>query len=123
MDIQQLLNSLTERFSSSASVKNVYGAPVVAGNRTIIPAAEVRYALGGGGGHSQENAASEGGGGGGAVSARPIGALEVTSEGTRFIVFNDKRRMAAALAIGFALGAALAALTRTRRIEVVKRSE
>ena len=64
-----------------------------------------------------------GGGGGGAVSAAPCGALEVTPEGTRFIVFEDRKRMAAALAIGFVLGAALMALTGTRRIEIVKRPE
>src|ERR1019366_4896927 len=111
MDIQQLLQSFAERVSTSASVRNVYGDPVVVGNRTVIPVAQVGYAFGGGGG------------GGGRVFARPSGALEVTPEGTRFIDFVDRPRMGAALALGFVLGAAVVALTRTRRIEVVKSSE
>ena len=46
MSIQQLLESMAERVAASASVKNVYGEPVVTGNRTVIPAAKVRYAFG-----------------------------------------------------------------------------
>jgi hypothetical protein len=41
---------------------------------------------------------------------------------TRFIQFDDRPRMGAALALGFILGAAVVALTGTRRIEVVKRT-
>jgi uncharacterized spore protein YtfJ len=71
MNIQQLLQNIAERVSASASVKNVFGDPVVVGNRTLIPAAQVRYAFGGGGGSKSEQ---EGGGsGGGCVSARPCG--------------------------------------------------
>jgi hypothetical protein len=35
MNIQQLLQSLAERFSASASVKIVCGDPVAVGNRTV----------------------------------------------------------------------------------------
>jgi uncharacterized spore protein YtfJ len=122
MDIQQLLQSMAERVSASASVKNVYGDPVVAGNRTVIPAAQVRYAFGGGGGRRKGGEEVPGGGGGGNVSARPCGVVEVTPEGTRFIGFDDRVRMGAALAIGFVLGAAAVSLAGTRRIEVVKRA-
>jgi uncharacterized spore protein YtfJ len=121
MNIQELLHSMAERVSASASVKNVYGDPVVVGTRTVIPAAQVRYAFGGGGGPSKENPDAPGGGGGGRVSARPCGALEITPEGTRFIAFEAPRRMGAVLALGFVLGAAVVALTGTRRITVVKR--
>jgi len=121
MNIQQLLQGLAERVSASASVKNVYGDPVVVGSRTLIPAAQVRYAFGGGGGQKDES--EGGGGGGGRVSARPCGALEVTPEGARFIPFDGRQRMGAALALGFVLGAAAVALTGTRRIEMVKRAE
>ena len=122
MDIQQLLQTFAERVSTSASVRSVYGDPVVVGDRTVIPVAQVGYAFGGGGGAKAESP-NGGGGGGGKVSARPCGALEVTPEGTRFIDFVDRPRMGAALALGFVLGAAVVALTGTRRIEVVKRSE
>jgi uncharacterized spore protein YtfJ len=122
MDIPQLLHSIAERVSGSASVKNVYGDPVVVGNRTVIPAAQVRYAFGGGGAKGEADA-HNGGGGGGRVSARPCGALEVTAEGTRFLSFDDRRTAGAALALGFILGAAVVALTGTPQIEIVKRPE
>ena len=120
MEIKDFLQGLAERMSAGASVKNVYGDPVTMGNRTVIPAAQVRYAFGAGGGR-EDASGSHGGGGGGKVTARPCGALEVTPEGTRFIPFEDKRRMGAAVALGFVLGAAVVALTATRRIEIVKR--
>jgi hypothetical protein len=47
----------------------------------------------------------------------------VTPEGTRFIAFEDRQSMGAALALGFVLGAAVVALTGARRIEVVKRPD
>jgi uncharacterized spore protein YtfJ len=108
MNIQQLLQGMAERVSASASVKSVYGDPVVVGNRTVIPAARVRYGFGGGGGSKGEQ--ESGGGGGGGVSAYPSGALKITSEGTRFIKFDDHRAAGIALALGFVLGAAVVAL-------------
>jgi uncharacterized spore protein YtfJ len=121
MSIQQLLENLAERVSASASVKNVYGDPVVVGNRTVIPAAQVRYGFGAGGGRPKRDGAEAGGGGGGKVMAHPCGALEISTDGTRFIEFGDQRRTGIALALGFVLGAAVVALTRPKRIEVVKR--
>lgn len=124
MDIQQMLQNMAERVSTGASVKNVYGEPVVVGNRTILPAARVRYAFGGGGGRPKGDQAVEGGGGGGGgrVAARPCGALEITPQGTRYIPFGGQRRLCAAFAVGFLLGAAVAALRKPRKIEVVKRA-
>jgi hypothetical protein len=45
------LESLAERVSARASVKNVYGEPVILGNRTAIRVAQGRYEFVGGGGH------------------------------------------------------------------------
>jgi hypothetical protein len=62
-------------------------------------------------------------GGGGHGSAGPSGALEVTSDGTRFIHFDEPQKIGAALPLWFLLGAAVMALTGTQRIEIVKREE
>jgi len=121
MGIQQVLDSIGERIAAGASIKNVYGDPVVVGERTVVPVARVRYAFGGGGGSPKSDPEVSGGGGGGRVSARPCGALEVTPHGTRFLTFDDWHGTAAALALGFLLGAAVAALAGGRRIEIVRR--
>jgi hypothetical protein len=62
MNMQQLFQCMAERISASTSVKNVYGDPVVVGNRTVIRLLRSGTALA-----AQEN----GGVGGGGVSARP----------------------------------------------------
>ncbi len=120
MNAQEILQTLSDGFATSASVKSVYGDPVTAGARTVIPVAEVRYGFGAGAGRKKDNTESGGGGGGRAV-AQPVGALEVTPEGTRFIAFQDQRKLGAALALGFASGVLISMLTRKKRIEVVKR--
>jgi uncharacterized spore protein YtfJ len=76
--------------------------------------AEVRYGFGAGGGNRKDEA-GEGGGGGGGVIMKPAGALEITSEGTRFIAFDDRRKLAAAMATGFALGVLVAMLSRKKQ--------
>ena len=115
MNIQQLLQGMSERVSDGAPVKNVYGDPVIVGNRTVIPAAQVRYGFGGGGGSKGEQ--ESGGGGGDGVSARPSTALEITPDCTRFIKFEVHRAAGVALALGFALGVAVVALMVGRRDE------
>ena len=54
--------------------------------------------------------------------AKPTGVLEITPEGTRFIAFEDTRKVITAVATGLALGALIVTLTRPKRIEVVKGS-
>ena len=50
MSIQELIQSISERVQTTASVKAVYGEPITAEGKTIIPVARVRYGFGGGGG-------------------------------------------------------------------------
>ena len=95
---QEILQSLAERFATTANVKQVFGDPIERGGRTIVPVARVQYRLGGGwGGGEQEQERRErplaagGGGGGGIVKASAAGVLEITDTGTRFIRFVDPR--------------------------------
>lgn len=66
-----------------------YGEPVTAEGRTVIPVARVtaRGGLGFGSGPGTDE--GEGGGGGGNLSAEPVGFIEVTADGTRFVAIDD----------------------------------
>ena len=103
MSVPEILKSIGERFESSATVKNVYGEPVSAEGRTIIPVASISYGFGGGG-SAQKGEQGTGGGGGGSVSAIPIGVIEITSEGTLFIPILNRKKLALGLAAAFVVG-------------------
>jgi uncharacterized spore protein YtfJ len=122
MTIGDVLNAITERLSATGHVKTIYGEPIVADGKTIIPVAEVKYGFGGGGGQQQEPSGREGGpagesagsgnagqgrsgmGGGGGISVRPLGVVEVSSTGTRYISFNQGRTIALSVLAGMMLG-------------------
>jgi uncharacterized spore protein YtfJ len=114
MNITEMLQTLSERAGATATVKNVYGDPITVGNRTVVPAARIRYGFGSGGG-DKGGTEGHGGGGGMGVIANPCGALEITPEGARFVEFHPNRTIAAALAAGFLLGALTARLIAPAR--------
>lgn len=111
MALQDIFKGITERLQTTASVESVYGEPIVADGKTIIPVARVRYGFGGGFGEgSDDNGSSSddgqaGGSGGGGVEVTPIGIIEVTPGDTRYISFEDRRRLISAALVGLALGA------------------
>ena len=116
MTIADVIKGVTERLQSSATVKVVYGEPVVAEGKTVIPVARVRYGFGGGGGsRSPDNGPDDeaapsqdvGGGGGGGVSVSPVGIIEITAEETRFISFEDRSMLIKAGLLGVLLAAFL----------------
>lgn len=116
MNVKETLEAIAERLQTTG-VRTVYGEPITAQGRTVIPIARVAYGFGCGGGFSNTKASSspersgEGGGGGGGVRAVPAGVVEITTEQTRFIVFGDWRPRAIIAIVGFGLGVAL-----TRRL-------
>ena len=109
MEIERLLGSLSDRIGGDATVRKVYGEPVQHGDRVVIPVARIGYGFGGGLGSDaaadeSDESGRTGGGGGGGMGAAPAGALEITSEGTRFIEFGAGKKAAAAVLIGIAVG-------------------
>jgi len=102
-----LLQSLKESILGQASVKAIYGEPISAHEKTIIPVAKIMYGYGAGagtGGVGDTKARGEGGGGGGGVRAVPVGVIEVSSQQTRFIPITDRRKLAGVLLAGVGLG-------------------
>jgi uncharacterized spore protein YtfJ len=103
-----ILQAMADKFSITADVKHVFGEPIQANGRTVVPLARVRYGMGAGSGGASKGEGSQqvdgGGGGGGGVNASPAGVLEISDNGVQFIYFCDIRRFAAAVAAGFLLG-------------------
>ena len=74
-----LLQSLKESVLGQANVKAIYGEPISAHEKTIIPVAKIMYGYGAGAGTGdlgEKNTRGEGGGGGGGVRAIPVGVIE-----------------------------------------------
>ena len=111
MALQDIFKGITEKLQTTASVETVYGEPIVADGKTIIPVARVRYGFGGGFGDANDDGSSaengrpggSGGGGGGGVEVTPIGIIEVTPGDTRYISFEDRRRLIRAALVGMVL--------------------
>jgi len=111
-EIQTLLDSFAD-MRKKANVNAVFGKPVTAEGRTVIPVAEIGYgfAMGFGQGPAAEEETAEetaeetggGGGAGGGVKARPLAIVEVTPEGTwvKPIVDEQKVTLAGAMLAGW----------------------
>jgi uncharacterized spore protein YtfJ len=118
MGIQDLLESIRESVTSAANVKTVFGEPVQAAGRTIIPAAKIVYGFGGGGGsRSKKDVATgdEGGGGGGGVRAVPAGAIEISEDRTRWIPASSWLLVGLISNAAFVTGVFIGLIARRRR--------
>ena len=109
MNASEMLGKIGESLGSTATVGSVFGEPIHAEGKTVVPVAKVAYGFGAGGGqclgkHEGSDEPSEGGGGGGGVRAFPAGALEITQAGTRFIPFTDHRVAIGAFVAGVLVG-------------------
>ncbi|MCU1298159.1 MAG: hypothetical protein JWO91_2437, partial [Acidobacteriaceae bacterium] len=96
-----------ETILSQANVKAIYGEPISANGKTIVPVAKIMYGYGaaaGTGGVGDTSARGEGGGGGGGARATPVGVIEVSNQRTRFVPISDRRKMAGTLLAGIGIG-------------------
>ena len=104
MATSDILSIISDKLGSRASVTSVFGDPITAHGKTVVPVARVAYGFGGGFGSGrasdQPDRSGEGGGGGGGVRAVPAGVLEITENRTRFVPFVDWRVAAGAFAAG-----------------------
>jgi uncharacterized spore protein YtfJ len=102
-----ILQSLKESILSQASVKAIYGEPISANGKTVIPVAKIMYGYGAGagtGGVGDTSARGEGGGGGGGVRAIPVGVIEISDQQTCFVPITDRKKLTGAVLAGIGLG-------------------
>ena len=101
MEIEEALQSMVNH----GTVRTVYGDPITAEGRTIVPVARVRYGFGAGSGKRNGERPEQGGGGGGGLIAVPVGVVEISREGTRFIpIGEEKWKTALAVGLGICIG-------------------
>ena len=105
-----LLQSLKESVLGQANVKAIYGEPISAHEKTIIPVAKIMYGYGAGAGTGGmgDTSRGEGGGGGGGVRAIPVGVIEVSNQQTRFVPITDRKKLTGAVLAGIGVGIWLA---------------
>ncbi|MFA7248670.1 MAG: spore germination protein GerW family protein [Dehalococcoidia bacterium] len=102
------------RIPDRANAAACFGTPVISGDRTVIPVADIVYGfgLGWGGSEASDKApAGHGGGGGAGARTRAIAVIEVAPGGVRILPIEDQTSIRMA-AIAFA-SAATAILART----------
>ncbi len=105
MGLKEILEPIAEKLQSGTNVRAVYGDPVEAHGKTIIPVAKIAYGFGGGFGTKKDgDPDKEEGGAGGGIMAKPIGVIEVSEEGTRYISIGGRKKLAGFLALGFIVG-------------------
>ena len=98
-DIPAQLAELADTIGKKANATAVFGSPIVDGDRTVIPVAEARFALGVGDGLIAKGL-------GGAMTAKPLGFIVIDRSGVRFQ--RTPRPSLAPLALGVVLGLAIA---------------
>jgi uncharacterized spore protein YtfJ len=111
MESLALLESLKESVLGQANVKTIFGEPISAQGKAIIPVARITYGYGAGagtGGVGNTSTKGEGGGGGGGVHAVPVGVIEISDRPTRFVPISDRKKLGAAVAAGVVMGMWLA---------------
>ena len=117
---------IAELLERNLSIRHVYHEPVRHGDVTVIPVAKVAFGFGAGAGRrgrmrrrgqqiaSDESNDAEGRpepaglGGGGGARMTPVGALEISPRGTRFIHYSELPQLLGVLAIGIGAGLLLA---------------
>ncbi|HLK34009.1 MAG TPA: spore germination protein GerW family protein [Terriglobales bacterium] len=103
MAATSLIQSLRDSFANHAGVKTLYGDPIEAQGKTVVPVARISYGFGAGAG-SRGGDESNGGGGGGGLSCIPTGFIEITPQASRFVAITPNRKLAGAAALGMMVG-------------------
>jgi uncharacterized spore protein YtfJ len=115
----EIFKTIVEPLQSTAAVKSVFGDPVSAQGKTVIPVARIAWGFGGGWGKREREGkpAEDGEGGGGGVVATPLGVFEVTDSETRFIPLNENRKFVAGGFAGLVIGFLWATRRQAKRKE------
>jgi uncharacterized spore protein YtfJ len=118
MNADSVVTAMDEvaRIPEHAGAAVCFGTPVTAGERTVIPVAEVSYGLGfgwGGGGDGQ----GRGGGAGGGTRSRAVAVIEVSPDSVRILPIEDHTAIRLA---GMAFAATTSALVSRTLLKLLR---
>jgi uncharacterized spore protein YtfJ len=109
VDILETVERLTRGIEDRLTARTAYAEPVEAHGVTVVPVARIGFGFGGGGGggtgqapadtngamaaaeSSMRTGSGGGGGGGGAGIVKPIGFIEITDAGARWVPIEPPR--------------------------------
>ncbi len=97
--LDRIGDNVVGRALSQVDAGTIFGAPVERGDCTVIPVgrASSRFGFGGGSGEGPSAdgpSGGGGGGGGGGLDVKPIGYIEVSAGGSRFVEITDSTAVA-----------------------------
>ncbi|MEZ4520703.1 MAG: spore germination protein GerW family protein [Thermomicrobiales bacterium] len=100
--IDRIIDGTIGRVLGHAEASTIFGEATTQGECTIVPVGRVssRYGFGGGAGEGTsgesdgDSGGGGGGGGGGQLDVKPIGYIEITSNGSRFVDITDTSAVA-----------------------------
>ncbi len=110
MDVTDTLESIKSGITERLTAHTAYGEPVTMNGVTVIPVARVAFGFGAGGGvgeakrsgDGEEAAPPSGGGGGGGGAVQPIGFIEISDAGARWVPLEPSRAELALRALSIA---------------------
>ena len=109
VDILETVDRLTRSFQDRLTARTAYSDPVEAHGVTVVPVAKVAFGFGGGGGggtgaapvkgdgamdameSAMESGSGSGGGGGGGGVVQPLGFIEISDAGARWVAIEPPR--------------------------------
>ena len=109
VDIMETVDRLTRSFQDRLSARTAYSDPVEAHGVTVVPVAKIGFGFGGGGGGgsgsypakhdgaleavetAMQSGSGGGGGGGGGGFVNPIGFIEISDAGARWVSIEPAR--------------------------------
>lgn len=106
MEAKDYWKNISQKFKQSHSEKLSYGDPVEAHGKSFIPVTKTIVHTSG---DEDEDEATE------SVHAQPVGFLEVTKSGTKFIPVRKAYRQLSSILMGVAAGFVLARLMKARK--------
>ena len=109
VDIVETIDKLTKSFQERLTAQTAYAEPIVANGVTVIPVAKIGFGFGGGGGGgtgtapvkgdgameaiepAMQSGSGGGGGGGGGGMVQPLGFIEISDGGARWVPLEPPR--------------------------------